>query len=168
MTIVGIDPSFSRTGLSIWRSTDDYEVYSITFNGNEENLMKAMDNAFKISKEIRKYILEIDDDEIVVAVEYPIMATRSGSYLSMITCKLDSLFRAMKLEKVIYLPSVAIKAFTKAQTKTDLVKWLKQSDIVDKFNGNHDEASAIVLGEIARLAVEGKYKKSAFKIDYSI
>ena len=74
----------------------------------------------------------------------------------------------MKLEKVIYLPSVAIKAFTKAQTKTDLVKWLKQSDIVDKFNGNHDEASAIVLGEIARLVVEGKYKKSAFKIDYSI
>ena len=48
------------------------------------------------------------------------------------------------------------------------MKWLKQSDIVDKFNGNHDEASAIVLGEIARLAVEGKYKKSAFKIDYSI
>ena len=35
MTIVAIDPSYSRTGLSIWRSTDDYEVYSITFNGNE-------------------------------------------------------------------------------------------------------------------------------------
>lgn len=98
MTIVAIDPSYSRTGLSIWRSADDYEVYSISFNGNEENLMKAMDNAFKISKEIRKHILEIDDDDIVVAVEYPIMATRSGSYLSMITCKLDSLFRAMKLQ----------------------------------------------------------------------
>lgn len=168
MTILALDPSFSRTGLSIWRSPSDYEVHSITYNSNEENLLKAMDNAFKITKDVRNHLIDLDDeDELIVAVEYPIMATRSGSYLSMITCKLDSLFRAFKLSKVVFLPSVAVKAFTKAQNKTDLVKWVKQSSIVEKFNGNHDEATALVLGEIARLVVSGEYKKSSFVIDYS-
>ena len=168
MTILALDPSFSRTGLSIWRSPSDYEVHSIIYNGNEENLLKAMDNAFKITKDVRNHLIDLDDeDELIVAVEYPIMATRSGSYLSMITCKLDSLFRAFKLSKVVFLPSVAVKAFTKAQNKTDLVKWVKQSSIVEKFNGNHDEATALVLGEIARLVVSGEYKKSSFVIDYS-
>ena len=38
---------------------------------------------------------------------------------------------------------------------------------LEKFNGNHDEATALVLGEIARLVVSGEYKKSSFVIDYS-
>lgn len=173
MVILGLDPSFTCTGLSIWRSVDDNKSTRISFNKNEENFMLAMENAFSISKEVRKYIISLEEfsegklDEIIIAVEYPIMATRSGSYLSMITCKLDSLFRALRLKNVIYLPSVAIKAYTKTSNKTDLVQWFKKSGIVTKFIGNHDEASAFILGEIARKVHIGEYKKSAYIVDYS-
>lgn len=170
MTIVGLDPSYSRTGMSIFHSKDDYEVHSITFNQNEENILIAMDNAFKISKEVRRKILDLGEDinNIVFAVEYPILATRAGSYLGMITCKLDSMFRSLKAPCVVYIPSVAIKAYTHTSTKTELVNWFKNSGIVSKCGSiNHDEVSALILGEIARKALSGEYKKSAYQVNYS-
>lgn len=168
--IVGIDFSYSRTGLSFFYDKDNYQVFSISNAENEENILIAMEHAFKTVKEIRKRFLDTGESvsNTVFAVEYPIMATRAGSYLSLGTSKLDSMFRSLKVPCVVYLPSVAIKAYTHTSTKTELVNWFKNSGIVTKCGSlNHDEVSALVLGEIARKALNGEYKKSAYRVDYS-
>lgn len=162
MIVIGIDPSYTRTGVSILREDGTLRLVSISSEDkNATNIVVAMEEAFRISKKLKSIIWEaMQEDDVIIGVEYPILATRLGAYLGIITSKLDSLFRSLKCEHVFYLPSVAIKAHVKYENKTELVNWVKSSDIVKKFNGNHDEASAVVLGFLAKEAYLGKYKKS--------
>lgn len=170
MVYIGLDPSFSRTGYCELYEDKLYKVDSITAAGDVDRIHIAMQNAYDIAAVVRKKILtlreKMPEESIVIGVEYPILATRSGSYLGLITAKLDGAFRSLKNLTVYYIPSVACKSVTKAKTKTELVKWVKESEIVNKFKGNHDEATAVVLAEISRRIHCKEYKNSFFLVEY--
>ena len=124
-----------------------------------------MENAFLIAKDVRPFLDQIDE-EFIVVVEYPIMATMTGAYLSMITTKLDSLFRSYKVEHVYYLPSIAVKSYTKTNSKSEIIKWVKATGLAVGKSYNHDEATALVLAEIGLKCHQGKYKNSFFHVNY--
>ena len=106
--IVAIDPSFTRTGVILYRNKENYSLFSITHNENVYSVITALEDATKIAMDIKKIVKENlqKDEDLEFVVEYPILATRSGSYLVIILAKLDSLFRALHPTRVIFLPAV--------------------------------------------------------------
>lgn len=167
--IIGIDPSYTRTGLSFYHGPNDFKLYSISHSDNKMNISICLSHAYQIARDIKTYIKENTDDldSVIIGCEYPIFATTAGSYLGLITAKIDSLFRSIHPANVYYLPSVAIKCYTGTRTKTDLVNWIKAQPNYTKFRGNHDEGSALILGELAYKSHIGEYKKSFFNVNYS-
>lgn len=168
MVIVGIDPSYTRSGIIVYKDKDNYKCYSIAPEDKGTSIVtltEAMKQASNIGRQLKAILKEIDEPYTVV-VEYPIMSTRLGSYLGIITAKFDSLFSALKCGRVIYLPAVACGAFTKATTKSDLVKFVKEHDFVTDFKGNHDEATAVVLAEVGMKVLNGTYKNSHLETTY--
>jgi hypothetical protein len=165
--VIAIDPSFTRCGVAVYNSSSDSEFLSIEPEIKEKGIVsidEALRQAYDISNQFRKIIMSNteEEDDYLIVVEYPILATRLGSYLGIITAKLDSVFRVLKCPTVIYLPAIAVASATKARTKTDLVKWVKE-DMKIPFKGNHDEATAYVLAKLGEDVLNKKYKHS-FKI----
>lgn len=167
MILAAIDPSYQNTGVAIC-DEGVWSYFHIKRDKNDMIITNSMYNSFLIAKELKGIFAPYLDrkEELIIGVEYPIMSTRTGSYLSCITSKIDSLFRGMKMPKVVYLPSVACGSFSKARTKTDIVKFVK-SEIDPSFKGDHDEATAAILALVARDCIEGKYKHSFFLVDYT-
>lgn len=172
MILIGVDGSYTRTGVAIIESKTKYKLFSITRSGDVDKIHVAMQHAFEIAAElgkiIRFYKNEHPDEEFVLGVEYPILATRSGSYLGLLSSKLDSLFRSIRGLEVYWIPSIACKSFTHTKSKTELVNWVKNSGIVEtiKSSNNHDECTGVVLAEIARLARNKEYKNTTFRVLY--
>nr|DAI54931.1 MAG TPA: HOLLIDAY JUNCTION RESOLVASE [Caudoviricetes sp.] len=161
MEIIAIDPSFTRTGVAIL--SNNALIGQTSFSVSEHSTYKITEGisyAHNVAKKIKPLLEQYP--EAVVALEYPILATSSGSYLALITAKLDSLFR-IKHTKVIYIPAVACNAYTGARTKTDIVNWVKERY---QFKGDHDIATAVVLGNIGYDILNKKYKKSFTIVEY--
>lgn len=173
--VVGIDPSFTRTGLALAYCKDGAvtvkEVCSIsapTYNDNKYQLEYTMKGseylAREILKQIKRWSTQFPIDLCVI--EYPVLATRSGSYLGLIQQALYMLYPWLEIP-IQGVPSTAIKSMTGYKTKTQLVKWCQSNlrfecETIRKGRWciNHDECSGAVLALIAHLIRTESYKKS--------
>lgn len=165
---IGIDPSYTRTGL-VYVTEESISYASISKPGGVYEITQGLDNAHFIASEFVKSVPKGCD--LKIGLEYPIMASRSGSVLSVLMAKFDSAFRCLAKTcsvKVYFIPSVAIPSFTgiRITDKAALTKFTKEKFSIDK-KINHDEASAHLIYHIARLAEEGKYRKTFYFKDYS-
>lgn len=160
MIIIGIDPSYTRTGVCVLNtevmrakfytiSVSDAMVYNIAYT-----LVSARVLAVEL------YVLINNNNPSIVSIEYPVLATRSGAYLGLIQQAFYDLLCNFKYKgRVIMLPSQATNSVTKAKTKTDIVKWTTEVLSVKKTI-NHDEATAGVLACTAFKIFKGEYKNS--------
>ena len=119
--VVGIDPSFTRTGLALAYYKDGAvtikEVCSIsapTYHDNKYQLEYTMQGSDFIAREIIKQIARWNKKYPVslCIVEYPVLATRSGSYLGLIQQALYMLYPWLGVP-MQGVPSTAIKSMTK-------------------------------------------------------
>ena len=145
MKIVGIDPSFTRTGLACVSYEKEVKVIEyLSTSSTESNiydLSKALYHADALSKKIDNFIKSHSPDLIVI--EYPVLATRSGAYLGLIQ---QALYQVIKPYKNFMVPALAITSISKCKTKTALVNYTKELFDISKIN--HDEASALVLCQL--------------------
>jgi len=160
MLLLGLDPSFTRTGVCL-TSGISFKYKSIKVKECQWRIDTVLEEAHSVTVKLNTYLREqeVDFENLIAVVEYPIFATRSGSYLGVIMSKLDSYFRAKKVT-IIFLPAVAVQSYTKTNGKTALVEWYK-ANVDTTFKGNHDEATAGVLIQIGVEVINGTYKKSS-------
>lgn len=164
---VGIDPSYTRTGVSLKKGVE-WKFHSLSAPGDIDIVTTAITKAHSIASQLRDVIRNTpikEGEPLIVVVEYPILSTRAGANLILITSKFDSLFRVIKPDRVLYLPSIAVSAYTKEKTKEGLVAWAKSNlSITQRIN--HDEATAAILATIGEEILASKYKKSFLEINY--
>jgi len=160
--ILGVDPSYTRTGV-FHLETLLFKTIVVS-NKSVHKIHEAVQMASILANEIVNNSFPFN----VIAVEYPILATRSGSYLGLIT---QSIYTEIKHSgfkgKLIFIPSQAINSVTlnKSKQKTHIVNWVKDKyKITDKIN--HDEASSAVIAYIAQLIEKGEYKNSYSVIEF--
>lgn len=175
---MGIDPSFTRTGLALLKLdpvtsevlvVDTCSISAPTFSGDKYQLEFTMQGADWIARQSLKKIKAWHKMYPVTlgVVEYPVLATRSGSYLGLIQQALYMLYPWLDVN-FIGVPSNAIKSISKYKSKSDLVEWSKskfnfacETHRRGKWCINHDECSAIALAYIGTLIRMGKYKNSS-------
>ena len=173
--VVGIDPSFTRTGLALASYKDGAvsikEVCSVvapTYNDNKYQLEFTMQGSDWLAREILKQIARWNKVYPVdlCIIEYPVLATRSGSYLGLIQQALYMLYPWLDIP-VQGVPSTAIKSMTKYKIKSQLVAWCRENlkfecETIRKGRWciNHDECSGAVLAAIGLLIRTESYKKS--------
>lgn len=167
MTIIGIDPSFSRTGLCILKESE-YTLKSFSVsNGLVYDISETMKLSRKLTKLIMDEVESIKPD--IIIIEYPILSTRSGSYLGLIQqAMFDRLCEYSKNNSVLYylLPAQAVNSVTKAKNKTAIINWCKSHlKITQKIN--HDEATSAVLTYIADRVYRNLYKNSFKSIQFN-
>lgn len=156
MKIVGIDPSFSRTGLACIEDGSLLEFKSVTSTDSDiYDISKSLYHANELSAMITAFLEHHQPDTVII--EYPVLATRSGAYLGLIQ---QALYNTIKTYHNYLVPSLAITSFTKLKSKSELVKRCKDKYNLKKIN--HDEASAVILCELA-VAIKNKSYNNTYK-----
>lgn len=182
---VGVDASFSRTGVALLKKSEDptkdavvVKSVSITAPIYEENkyqLEYTMEGADWLARKILKQIKSWSKDYNIVmgVIEYPVLATRSGAYLGLIQQAMYMLYPWLNIP-FFGVPSNAIKSVSRYKSKAELVDWCQrhfQFDCETHRRGrwaiNHDECSGVVLAHIGLQIRTGEYKKSK-KVFYKI
>lgn len=163
--IIAVDPSFTRTGVAIFK--DGILVTKSLKNPTSNyKIDVCLKHSLELAKQLQALIQEQKLSAATLCYEYPILASRSGAYLAVLMAKFDSMFRwAIKngyLSQVLYVPSTAVPAYTGLLTndKTGIVNFAKSLVPDKKFN--HDEATAVILAHIADDILQGEYKKSYY------
>lgn len=160
MTILGIDPSYTRTGVCINKDGAlSFKTISVATK-SVYAIEEAMTMARKLSRLIYYLIEEHSPD--IVAIEYPILATRSGAYLGLIQQAIYDRIRNNGYKGTyILFPSQAINSVTKnkSKTKSHIITWI-QDYMNEKTKINHDEASAGVVTKLVEMVKTKEYKNS--------
>ena len=172
MKIFAIDPSFTGTGVSLTIDGEiiDCRQFEKVLTDSVYQINVGLAAARMVAANFKDFIEEYYDasseDPTYFVIEYPILSTRSGAYLGLITSKLDSMLGKYKNARVFYVPAIACKSYTKTNSKTDLVNWVKQNIQNSKgmFKG-HDQATALVLTEICKCTLNKTYKHTYFEKD---
>lgn len=179
---VGIDPSYTRTGLALIKPCAGYggEVVAVTsisapvYGTDKYALESTMRGAQQVSIAISRQIHEWSKTYNItnVVIEYPVLATRSGAYLGLIQQALYAYYPWLNLT-VFGVPSTAIKSLSRYESKSQLVEFCKthfsfscETIRKGRWCVNHDECSAAVLAHIGILIRNSEYKKSS-KLFYS-
>nr|DAW10904.1 MAG TPA: Lactococcus phage M3 protein [Caudoviricetes sp.] len=186
MFFVGIDPSYTRTGVGLLlrrlnfptESVSKKEFLSTVFSESRSvgnfDISNCLKNSEYISNHVYDIILnyhKLASGQIIPVVEYPVIATFAGPYLMLIQPKLHTYFQKLYNLGVIpyyYLvPSAAIPSLlkTKKIVKSELVKKTKELLKIEK-KLNHDEASALLIAYMGYLIDKGKYKNKYYKIEF--
>lgn len=175
---VGVDPSFSRTGLALLKGSDNPfmlatvihtdSISAPEYDKNKYQLEYTMEGADYLARQILKKIKLWSSNYNIVSgvVEYPVLATRSGAYLALIQQALYMLYPWLNIP-FFGVPSNAIKSITKYKTKSELVEWCQHRFQFEcgtyrrgRWSVNHDECSGVVLAYIGYLLRIGTYKNS--------
>lgn len=183
--VVGVDPSFKRTGVALLKKSDDPSKVAVvvksvsitapTYEENKYQLEYTMEGADWLARKILKQIKSWSKDYNIVmgVIEYPVLATRSGAYLGLIQQAMYMLYPWLNIP-FFGVPSNAIKSVSKYKSKAELVDWCQrhfQFDCETHRRGrwviNHDESSAIVLAYIGIQIRSNSYTKSK-KIFYRV
>lgn len=103
MRVLGIDPSFTRTGLSILDSELGVIAYTsievpkvLKEGGNIFHFDKSFQAATWHAKAVRSWLTEYDDSVDAVFVEMPAMLSGSGPYLLPLQCMLYTEFQDLR------------------------------------------------------------------------
>lgn len=172
MFYLGIDPSFTRTGIAVVeREAGTYTLHaamSISAPKFESDIyqidvtLKASHwLAAAIMQQVEEWCRELDIT--ACCIEFPVLATESGAYLALIQQALYELYPRLPVP-VYGVSANAIGSYTKTGNKARLVAWGLQNF---KFNVprlgrrggfiNHDEYSGAVLAIIASLIDHKEY-----------
>lgn len=166
MFYIGIDPSFTRTGIAVVERTDhgyrlhaadsisapkyDSDIYQIdvTLKASQWLAVAIMERVSEWSKQY---------DITACCIEFPVLRTESGAYLALIQQALFERYPSLACP-VYGVSANAIGSYTKTTNKARLVAWGIQNFEFDypslgRRCGmiNHDEYSGAVLAIIASL-----------------
>ena len=164
MFYIGIDPSFTRTGLAVVERDVGvftlHEAVSISAPKLEDDIYQ-IDITLRSSRWLAVAIMEQLDkwlkeyDITAICIEFPVLRTESGAYLALIQQALYERYDALTVP-VYGVSANAIGSLTKTHNKARLIAWGLQNF---KFNTarlgrtggriNHDEYSGAVLAIIA-------------------
>lgn len=150
--VVGIDPSFSSTGLCCVEG--DRLIDTAIVKASERivyDISQSLQLAHNCATEIMEFVTKHKPEAVVI--EYPILATRSGSYLGLIQ---QALFPLWGDYPVYMVPSQACKSIVrpKVKGKTPYVVYV-QERFHKRFN--HDIATSIILTEVFYRYQKGEY-----------
>lgn len=169
--IVGIDPSFSGTGLACVLKGKVYKTLKVKSQGG---VYKNVTTLFSLCDEISENVLafiqtlmaDYPEEQVNVIVEYPALQTPSGAYLAVLMGKLYSCLTALPLNVLYYIPPMACDAFTgnRQHKKSFLVDYCLKRNLISK-KLSHDECTAIIFCLIFSNIVKKKYQKSYFKVN---
>lgn len=174
--IIGIDPSFTSTGIAVTSDSGEF-LRSTSFKSGikiYESITACQDAAEVITSATISYIsycikvLKEHNSSVVIVVEYPALATRSGAYLAVLhgylASALNKLSDMSKQQiKVVYVPPTACNSFTlnKTKTKSYLVNFCRQCGWIDR-RLNNDICTAVIFCHLWIAIQEHSYKHSYF------
>lgn len=166
MIFIGIDPSFSGTGLCF---VTNGELSFATVRAEQKGVYKynillpeAQSLAKRVVIEMKSHLK--DQVPNVICQEYPVLASRPGGILAVLMAFLWQEIKESFPNTSYYLvPSMAIKSLTKLKTGSKLTEFVKNS-INHSHNINQDEASAYVLTVIGKRIKEKQYKNSFIEL----
>ena len=162
--IIGIDPSFTGTGICVCRDDGSY-IESLRFSSKVpvyESIASAQCGAHKVSDFINDVVSKYKDEEVNVVIEYPAFATASGAFLGILNGWLGKLLHDnFNFNSVCWLPPIACNSYiglkssgNKTEDKKRLVEYVMDNYGVPKMS--HDEATALIFTDI----INGRYKKT--------
>lgn len=163
MRILGIDPSFTSTGLAIVEDGVLIETLAIHEGGNVYKGIDLLNKAaFNTIKSIEKFIIDYHPECVVV--EYPAQ-TKSGFYLM----TLHGWIMAMLYEQGLTIYSVPPTACNsliknKENTKSYIVDYCKKHGWVPMKRINNDICTAVVLTHVIEEHIKGTYKNKVFLV----
>lgn len=103
MRVLGIDPSFSRSGVCLLDSDSGVVGYTsievpkvLKEGGNIFHFDKSFQAATWHAKAVRSWLAEYDDSVDAVFIEYPGMGSPSGPYLLPLQCMLYTEFQDLR------------------------------------------------------------------------
>lgn len=164
--ILGIDPSYSSTGIAL--SDDNYSIVltkRVCNPGKCYSSITENHSACKsICSEIESILVQNGCSDVDVICEYPAFATRSGAYLAILNGYLSCYFeKSTLIRSVTWVTPNACDSFTmnKAHSKSFLVSWCKDRGFITK-RVSHDECTAIIFIQLLKTIRESKWKNAYF------
>lgn len=171
--IVGIDPSFTSTGIAV--VSDDLQTiyYQAHFpcgykiydgRGYADGAYFLADKVFEIMDEQS----ELHHEPIHIIAEIPALATYRGAYLGVLHGMLDYIFRtaALPIEDYVWVPCMACNSYTanKERTKTHISDWAREHyGMSPKTRLNNDIATALVFCHLYKSILSGGYNKKFWR-----
>lgn len=164
---IGIDPSFSSTGIAVLKGNQLIDYERVT---TELKIYDNFCNHHYISENICSVLERVIKDypHADVICEYPSTHSISGASLMCLNGYIASLLNNNSLvSSVTYITPNAVNSYTqnKSKTKTHLVNWCKEHNLYNKQKGkslNQDVCTAIILAKIFQDIQSGDYTKSYF------
>lgn len=167
--IVGIDPSFTGTGIVVCKD-DGSLIESHRFTSHEPvftSIASAQRGADKVSVFLKDIITKYCYfEDVDVVIEYPAFATSSGAFLGILNGWLGKLLHDdVKVRSVCWIPPIACNTYIhlkstkkKTEDKKALVEYVIKNYGVPKMS--HDEASALIFVHIFIDIINGAYTKT--------
>lgn len=193
MIVLGVDPSYTRSGLVLY-DTDRDEVLSY-YSLEVPKVLKGGSNVYKLDVSFRCALWHgdsirrwVEDSGYAIGglvVEYPAVSSQSGGYLLPLQCMLYIAFRDYGggMLRFAMLPPTAINSYMFPRHKVGgkMVSELRTLRTVERkrrivswvrgrygISMDHDSASAVVLGYLYREYLSGGYTGVLYEVPYII
>lgn len=165
---LGIDPSFTGTGIALMTVDTNEVVYSHKFSSNfsYKSITKAHQASWSIVNQVSEALLsylESNNETLsAVIVEYPALATRSGAYLAILNGVFSVYLKGLN-KPIYWIPPMACDAYVhnSFHAKSFLVNWCLTKGFISR-RISHDECTAVIFVQILRDIVSNLYKNSYF------
>lgn len=162
--ILGIDPSFTSTGVCL--TTDNLSIVKMGRLSSDNSVYESILSTHRGCKVLVTKLNSFLEgyDNIHVICEYPALATRSGSYLGVLNGYLQKFFEEnSSVIDVIWIPPTACNSYTnnRTKTKTHLVNFCLSNGWIQK-RVQQDICTALIFTHLYQAIKENKYKNSYF------
>lgn len=172
--IIGIDPSYTGTGVCI-TNDDATEIWYM--DQFDSNVSVYENQGYMVGcKRIYEYLLGVMvrmheehlDEPVHVIVEYPGFRSISGAWLSILHGYLCSLFDTIcvPIKDLVWVPPTACDTYTKNKShkKSYLTKYCVEHGWVPK-KVNHDKSTALIFCHLYLEAIAGRYKGVTYRYE---
>lgn len=164
MKIIGIDPSFSSTGISFVDNSELKDFEGIHQGGQVySGIDKVNESACIISSKIFNFVDKNNPDAVII--EYPAQS-KSGFYLMLLHGWIVSRLHKLNI-KLYAVPPTACDSFIKNSThsKSFIVNHCKESGWVpSNIRINNDICTSVVLTHLLEAFLANKYRNKVFQI----
>lgn len=163
--ILGVDPSFTGTGISLMDDSGAF-IFSDKISSHEkvyDSIISTHSASLSIIKKVSAILDKYKDLQVIV--EYPVFRSISGAYLAVLNGMLyDLLMNHPSVKELYWIPPNACDSFTKnsAHSKTFLVNYCKDKGWIDKRT-SHDICTAMIFCKLLVAIKKGTYKNTWFK-----
>lgn len=171
--IIGIDPSYTSTGLAIV-SDDLKEIYHMSHFGGGYKVYDGRGYAMNsrvITARIFDTLIQMSDEHpgeaIHIVCEMPVFNSPSGCYLAVLHGYLDNLFEtaAIPIKDYVFVPPTLCNSVikNKSRAKTFISDWALNHFPVGKKRLNNDIATAFVFCHVYPQIINGEYTKVFYR-----